>query len=440
MNKKSLIIGTGLTGQSIMQYLQTQGVDFDVFDTRQAIANLDKLKSAYPKAQFILGAISEVDWASIDHVWTSPGISPSDDIIQQAIKNGGPVGGDLELFSRQQSNTPIIAITGTNGKSTLVTLITEILRHLNLNVALAGNIGEPMLNINPQTFDYIVLELSSFQLYYQENFKADIACILNVSEDHIDWHGTYEAYVEAKQRIYHNAKHCVFNAEDKNTYPTTKNNLSSFSINGNTDAQFTFDKQSQAFLKEDKALLYTNQLQLTGTHNFEDILAALTIIDKLPIDISQGLEAVKCFTGLPHRTQLARELNGIKWINDSKGTNVGATLAAVKGLSAVSNGKIIWLAGGQGKGADFSPLAPLTAEHVRHAILFGEDKDKIAKAIGNETKYTFVDTLKEAIKQAQKQAQKNDCVLFSPACASFDMFPNYLERGEAFIEAVNAII
>ncbi len=437
MTHKTLVIGTGITGQSIMRHLTHLGKAFDVFDTRDEISSLKMLQTRYPNAQFYLGTITLIPWQEINQVLVSPGISPSTDVIVEALSRNLPLYGDLELFAHAQTDKPIIAITGTNGKSTLVTLVAEILEHAGLNVSLAGNIGQPMLDSLSDDIDLWVLELSSFQLYYQSSFNAAIACILNISEDHIDWHGSFDAYNDAKHKMFKNAELAIFNADDEFTQPNHSIKATAFSIKGSRNALFTFN--NDVFMKGSMPLFHANELRLNGTHNYEDVLAALAIVDAKGIDLTIASEAIKRFEGLPHRTQCVREIKGIKWINDSKGTNVGATLAALKGMSAMLSGKIIWLAGGQGKGADFLPLASTVAKEVRHAILFGEDKEKIASALNHTSAYTFANSMSDAISKAQKHAKEGDCVLLSPACASFDMFENYLKRGDAFIEQVNRI-
>lgn len=439
MKHKMLIVGTGVTGKSVMRFLKSLNISFDVYEPNSNNAAIDQLKTNYPNAHFYLNDLTEINWDLIGHVTVSPGISPTSEIIYEAEKRAIPIACDLELFAQAQKLKPIIAITGTNGKSTLVTIVASILKDIGLNVALAGNIGQAMLDTltHHDNYDVWVLELSSFQLHYQNSLKATISCILNISEDHIDWHGSYEAYQQAKHKIYSQSEKQIFNEDDPLTKPQISSNINSFSLSGSKKSKFRFDGIN--FYENDKPLFNTSNLKLSGTHNYEDILAALAIVDAFNLNIKKCIPAIKKFEGLEHRTQLVRKINNIEWINDSKGTNVGATLAALKGISSAHSGKIIWLAGGKGKGADFSPLKETILTVVRHAILFGEDKEKIAECINEKVPITYVKSMSEAVKLAQEYAIQNDCVLLSPACSSFDMFKNYQERGDIFAKLVHQI-
>lgn len=440
MAHKTLVVGTGITGRSVMRYLQNMNIDFDVFDTRFELADLSILEKQYPKATFYLADDSKIDWQVIELVIVSPGIAPSTPVIAMAKSLGIKVAGDLEIFAKHQQQKPLIVISGTNGKSTVTTLVSYILEYAGLKVALAGNIGLGMLDSLADDYDYYdvwLLELSSFQLFYQESLQATIACLLNISEDHTDWHGSFASYQKAKHKIFSKSKTQIYNADDELTKINNTNTSTSFSGLGKKTAGFYL--LDGKFFKANNYLFSIEELTLTGTHNFENILAALAIVDAFGIDKNITIEAIKKFKGLEHRSQNVRTLDGVTWVNDSKGTNVGATLAALKGIGAALKGKIIWLAGGVGKGANFSPLAKPLESFVSFAVLFGEDKAKIASNLPKGLPYKFVDSMAEAVNVANANSNSGDCVLLSPACASFDMFENYIKRGESFSRLVEKL-
>lgn len=439
MKNRSLVVGIGITGVSIMRYLDRKNINFSVYNLTPAPEKIESLQKTYPKTTFYVSSCDLINWEEINQVIVSPGVSPKSQIIEEALSRSLPVIGDLELFAKEQTNKPTIAITGTNGKSTLVTLIAILLEELGIKVALAGNIGKPMLDTLDSDVDLWILELSSFQLHYQESFVATVSCILNITQDHISWHGSFNHYKAAKHKIYHQKSLNIFNADDEETYPISPLTGRSFSLKGSKKSTFYYD--DNYFFKGESTLFHHSALLLKGAHNYENVLAALSIIDGYGVNILECIPALKHFEGLEHRTQFIKNINGLHWINDSKGTNVGATLAALDGIShSDALSKVIWLGGGVGKGADFSALKSIISTKVRHVVLYGEDKNIIAKAIENcGIPISIVTDMSEAIKKAEEKGKRGDSILLSPACASFDMFENYIERGEKFIALVNLI-
>lgn len=437
MSGRKLVLGTGMTGQSVMRYLHKSGQAFDVFDTRKKPPALSSLRASYPHSHFYLVEVSAIDWARYDNIIVSPGVKPTTAIIAEGAKHGVFAIGDLELFALTQPSKPIIAITGTNGKSTVTSLVGHILQQAQLKVAVVGNIGQPILDVLEQEVDVWVLELSSFQLYYQQSFAPSIACILNISEDHLDWHGSLAAYQQAKHKIYLNADTIVYNADDAATRPQNMSRAISFSMTDSKGAAFYFHQDT--FYQAGKTLFDCAAVNLTGMHNYQNILAALAIVEQFGIEPAITLQALSNFQGLEHRSQHIREKDGVHWFNDSKGTNVGAAIAALNGLGQAFSGKIVWIGGGEGKGADFSPLAQTISNYGRGAILMGTDKERISAVLPKHIPQYFVQSMAEAVQVAQQQAQEGDCVLLSPACASFDMFKNYMLRGQIFTQLVQGL-
>lgn len=435
--KKTLVVGAGLTGRSVMRYLQRTKQPFDVYDTREQLPDMGILARDYPESEFFLGKQVPLSLSDYQFAVVSPGLSPTTPIIQQCLVHDVDVVGDIELFAKA-CQKPVIAITGTNGKSTVTTLVGEILKKHGLRVAVAGNIGVGVLDSLLGDYDVWVLELSSFQLTYQRSLKPAVACILNITQDHLDWHGTFEHYCQSKQRIYNNATTVVCNADEPLTYPITGVLYVGFSLSSDLPTPFSLDKNG-TFHHLGQPLFTKAEIRLNGTHDFANVLAAMTIADAFGCRKEAMVEAICAFNGLPHRSQWVRTLNDVKWINDSKGTNVGATVAALAGLAAQTEGAIVWIAGGVGKGADFTPLGPLANKHVRCALLLGASQMDLANALPQAVPKRFVASMEEAVRQAQTMAQPGDCVLLSPACASFDMFENYMQRGDVFAALVKQL-
>lgn len=426
-----LIIGLGKTGLSCARFLQAQGKQFALIDNRDNPPLLNEFREEFPDVELHLGSFDHPIVKQASVVIKNPGVA----LEQLSLSDNAKVIGDIELFA-QQAKAPIIGITGTNAKGTVTTLVGEMIKMAGFNVIIGGNIGIPALDLlNEPTPDYYVLEISSFQLETTHSLKTAAATILNLSEDHLDRHHTMENYQHAKQRIYQHCEVAVFNRGDQLTTPLNAiEQTISFGLDKPQKNQWGIWDNYLAF--GDKKLLSVDELRIKGTHNWANALAALALGQAIRLPMDAMLKTLKEFAGLPHRCEWVTEHHQVTWYNDSKGTNVGATIAALEGLGPTVTGKIILLAGGLGKGADFNLLKAAVKKYTSHAILFGQDAKLIADAIGTETKIHFVATMNDAIKLAQNTAQPNDVVLLSPACASWDMFRDFEQRGDLFKLAV----
>ena len=427
--KKIVIIGLGITGLSCVNYFLAQNVIPKVIDTRSSPPGLEQLDK---RVIYHLGNLN-TDWLfEADLIIASPGIALSTPELQKAAEFGIEIIGDIELFCReinQQTNKKVIAITGANGKTTVTTLVGDIIKAAGIKVGVGGNIGEPALSLLQQDCDVYVLELSSFQLETTSSLQASVATILNISEDHMDRYplGLLQ-YTEAKQRIYHNAKCCVINYDDKLTKPFGKQqHCVSFGLN---NGDYHLDEKYEHLIAQNQPVLSTKSMKLIGCHNYLNALAALAIADNLQIPRDSSLQTISNFQGLPHRFELVFDNNNVKWINDSKATNVGSTEAALK--SVICNGKLFLLLGGDGKSADFTPLIPYLKSRNIEIFCFGRDRDLLANLAPEITTVTL--TMSEAIQCIAKKVVANDVVLLSPACASLDQFKNYIERGNLFAQ------
>lgn len=450
--KRYLVLGLGKSGLSTTHFLRRHGADVKVADTRARLPEIEMLTEQYPDLDIYLGDLSESLLEGVDFLVISPGLSLAHPLVATAKRRGVPVVGDIELFCRY-AHAPIIAITGTNAKSTVVTLITDIIRDAGYKVLLGGNIGIPALDLLDSADgepDFYVLELSSFQLETTYSLKAKVAAILNISPDHMDRYDSLDAYIKAKQRIYDRCDWALYNRDDLNTLPLSDcADLShatkiSFGLNLEKDASAIslnlLDQHGSCLARGAEAIVPVSELKLSGVHNQSNCLAALAVSEALGIDRQSAIKTLKNFHGLPHRCEWVADVEGVRWINDSKGTNVGATLAALKGFCEEYSGKIVLLLGGVGKGADFSVLRDEISRHVKALIVYGEDADKILSDLeGLPCPVLRADDFDQLIKMAFAEANKSGLVLFSPACASFDMFKNFEKRGEEFKKQVQAL-
>lgn len=427
--KNVVIIGLGITGLSCVDYFLAQNVIPKVIDTRLKPQGLELLDS---RIEYHLGDL-KLDWLlDADLIIASPGIALSTPQLQQAANQGIEIIGDIELFCREvnkQANKQVVAITGANGKTTVTTLVGDIVKSSGIKVGVGGNIGEPALSLLKQNADVYVLELSSFQLETTYSLQATVATILNISEDHMDRYplGLMQ-YAQAKQRIYHNAKYCVFNHDDKLTIPeSNEQNCVSFGVN---KGDYHLDNNCEHLIAQNEVVLSTKEMKLIGRHNYLNALAALAISDRLGIPRASSLATIATFQGLAHRFELVYEQNGVKWINDSKATNVGSTEAALN--SVVCQGKLYLLLGGDGKSADFTPLIPYLQNNQIEVFCFGRDRQLLAKLAPSKT--TMTETMVDAMQLIANKVKVDDVVLLSPACASLDQFKNYIERGNQFAQ------
>lgn len=443
-----LVAGLGKTGHSIARYLQRRNKAFVAFDTRLQPAGLAEFNSEFPGVDVFLGEIPDALYGQLAEIISSPGVALDEPSMQKAIDNGIPVIGDIECLARE-IKAPVIAITGTNGKSTVTTLVGEMAKAAGLNVAVAGNIGAPVLDLldNDTSYDLWVLELSSFQLDLTFSLAPLAATILNVTPDHLDRHHSLEAYINAKQRVYHQAKTVLYNREDNQTYlldPTVTGPefvTTSYGLDVPTTGNWgLITREGVSYLSYgQERLLPVDTMRIKGRHNWQNALAACALAEAAGIARNCMVDVLQRFGGLPHRSQWVRTIDGIDWINDSKGTNIGATMSAISGIGGSMQGKIVLIAGGQGKGADFTELRVPIAEYVRSVVLIGEDADILERAFTDVVQVIRAPSLDEAVIVAKSQAKPGDVVLLSPACASLDMFRDFNHRGDAFTAAVEGL-
>lgn len=442
------VLGLGQTGQSVVRFLKRNHQECEVFDDKATPAGLAEFQKAFPDIQVHLHENPKINPDHAVHeIIASPGVPLEHPIIREAREKNIAVIGDIELFARY-NQVPVVGITGTNGKSTVTTLVGEMAKASGFKTLIAGNIGTPVLDFcdpeNPDNYDWVVLELSSFQLESTFSLHPKVACILNITEDHMDRYASFDDYAIAKHRIFRHAENKVISTDDPLTWPKEKNAFSqtiSFGLTA-SDNWHIREKNNQKYLAyNQECLLNVNELKIKGTHNWSNALAALAIGQCMRLEQSVMCDVLKKFPGLDHRCQWVREWHNVNWYNDSKGTNVGATLSAIKGLSGTIHGKIILLLGGQSKGADFSDLCEPLKNHVRTVILYGEDADKIESMLKKSSNMVPIireKMFEKVVEAAQTAAQPGDVVLLSPACASWDMFDNYAHRGRVFTQLVQA--
>lgn len=436
-----VVVGMGKTGFSCAHYLSRAALPFCVVDTREQPPLLADFVASFPDVYMQTGTIDPELLAGAVEIVMSPGVSTTESFLAAAKTRQVPLIGDIELFYRE-AKAPIIAITGSNAKSTVTTLVGEMAKAAGLPVAVGGNLGTPALDLLDDKAALYVLELSSFQLELVSSFSASIAALLNISEDHMDRYPSLADYIASKQVIFKRCGTAVYNRADKHSYPAYPSALGiSFGVDSASGKDFgLLTRDGQTFLaKGNEVVLNVAELQIAGLHNVSNCLAALAIGDAAGWSLPVMATALKNFKGLPHRCQLVNTIAGVRYIDDSKGTNVGATLAAIEGLAAKERKNIILIAGGEGKGADFSPLHSACLRAVKACVLIGRDAPLIARALGNVTQVVYASDMPAAVLAASQLAAANDTVLLSPACASFDMFKNYEHRGECFVDAVRAL-
>ncbi|MDO6536182.1 UDP-N-acetylmuramoyl-L-alanine--D-glutamate ligase [Alteromonas stellipolaris] len=428
--------GLGLTGQACVRFLKQQGAKVKAFDTRDTF-NV----SAPLNICVTTGSLPRDFFAGVDTLVLSPGLSLDIEQVIHAKACGVEVIGDVELFARLNS-TPTIGITGSNGKTTVTLLTTHMLRACGYEVCEAGNVGRPVLETLPesvsqretQPLDVIVLELSSFQLETTSSLKLNAASILNISDDHLDRHGDMQHYTAAKQRIF---SHCDTAVVWRGDYQVKPISACENTITYGLDASDTgFGLREGNITFDGEALLNSADIRLAGMHNILNVMASLALCQAFGAPLNKAALAVTSFTSAPHRCVEIANINGVKWIDDSKATNVGATIAAIEGLAPITKGKIILIAGGDSKGADLSALKPALVESVSEVIALGKDAEKFSTIFDHTT---LVSSMEMAVSAADLRAVSGDIVLLSPACASIDMFKNYMHRAQVFTDAVKHI-
>jgi len=435
-SSQTLIVGLGKTGLSCARYLAAQGESCVVTDTRMEPPGLDELLNEYPDMPVHVGGFREADFSTASRIVISPGVSLREKHVSSAIKDGIEVLGDIELFA-QTVKAPVVAITGTNGKSTVTTLLANMAKASGRKVGAGGNLGMPALELlDSGDTDLFILELSSFQLETTHSLNAVAAVVLNITPDHMDRYDSVEHYSKTKAVVYNGNGVMVINTDDVAVanMETPQRNTLHYGLSQPEEGEFgLITKDGQDYLAFGaEELIAISELKIPGRHNQSNALAALALGHAIQLDMPAMLDTLRHFKGLQHRSEWVAEQHGVRWFNDSKATNVGATVAALKGMP----GPLILIAGGDGKSADFSELHDVIASHTREVILLGRDADSIEKVIDHAVPVHRAVDMNDAVKIAARQAKVGDIVLLSPACASFDMYNNYMERGDDFAQAV----
>jgi UDP-N-acetylmuramoylalanine--D-glutamate ligase len=429
-----LVVGLGLTGFSVAAYLLGHGYRCRVQDTRDIPPYLGQLKARFDTVDFNAGRLSAELIAWADTIVVSPGLSVRQPELVAAVESGKTVLGDVELFARLVDK-PVVAITGSNGKSTVTTLVGAMIERDRKQAAVGGNIGTPALDLLAQDPDYYVLELSSYQLETTASLRPRVAAVLNLCEDHLDRYVDYSDYIQAKLRIYRAAALCVSNLDD----PLTRHDDGDvcFSLDPASSADFRLiENDGYALAQDDDAWLKVSELKISGRHNWANCLAAMAIANALGISRQAIVGAMRDFAGIPHRSQWVAEIDGVEWINDSKATNVGAAKASIEGRER----PVILIAGGQSKGADMSLMNDAIRDRVKLVLLLGEDAERLQQAWHGATEIERVRDMRDAVRRAHAFAVSGDCVLLAPACASFDMYEKFEQRGEDFMRQVQELM
>lgn len=441
LNQKTarvLIMGLGKTGLSVARFLSRLDIPFAITDTRERPPLLAELREDFPDAAVFLGGVDSAALSAATHLIVSPGLPLDMPEIRQAQRMGIPVFGDLDLFA-SAVRAPVIAITGSNGKSTVTTLVGLMAEADGRQVRVGGNLGTPMLDLLDETADLYVLELSSFQLERASLFRADVATVLNISPDHMDRYPDMARYASAKQRIHAGEGIMVLNREDPwvAAMQETGRDTRWFGL-GHDPVDYgvsLVEGEEWIITPTNSALLRARELRLQGRHNLANALAAIALADAVGLSTVAVVQTLRQFSGLDHRMQWVAEIDQVVWINDSKATNVGACLAALQGL----DNKAVLIAGGDGKGADFSILRDVVARKVRSAVLMGKDAPLLEQALKDVVQTVRVNNMKQAVKMARSLAQQGDTVLLAPACASLDQYRDFQERGCLFADEVRSL-
>lgn len=439
-----VVAGLGISGVAAVNFLHHQGYRVAVTDSRPTHPGHDQIPA---DVETRFGQFDQDLLLSAEEIVISPGLDPKLPEIQAAMAQGIPVVSEIQIL-RRATDKPIVAITGSNAKSTVTTLIGLMAEQAGKKVAVGGNLGRPALDLIKDNPELYILELSSFQLETTSNLNAEVAVVLNMSEDHLDRHGDMLGYHTAKHRIFQGVKKVVFNRDDALSRPLVPDQtpMQSFGLNAPDLNQYGLlkdDDGSMWLARGRERLLKSTEMYIQGTHNIANALACLALGEAIGLSMHSMLETLKTFKGLEHRCEFVKELHGVRYYNDSKGTNIGATLAALDGLGAAiqaQGGKVAIILGGQGKGQDFTALRQSLQQYAKLAVLIGEDATKIETAVAGTTQLLTADTLQQAVEICQQHTQAHDVVLLSPACASFDMFSGYPERGHKFVAYVNALV
>jgi len=439
--RKVLVLGLGDTGLSCIRWLSSRGAVIRAADSRAAPPGLGEVRSGYPQVDARAGSLDKTLLEGMDTVVASPGLALREPVLQAAARRGIEILGDVEIFAREVrgGKARVIGITGTNGKSTVTALAGEMCRAAGLDTVVAGNIGLPVLDALEQgaAADLYVIELSSYQLETTSSLELEAAAMLNLTQDHMDRYDSMADYARAKQRIFMHAKRRVVNRDDPRSRAMGDADAFSFGLsqprNGN---EWGLDQPRTHILRGDVEVVDLGDMAITGLHNAANAMAAHALASTLVLPPRALQQAMTGFTGLPHRVELVARAKGVSFYDDSKGTNVGASVAALEGFRE----RVVLIAGGDGKGQDFAPLLPAVKAHARAVVLIGRDAPAIAAALVDaNVALANATSMQEAVEASYALAHSGDAVLLSPACASFDMFRNYAHRGDVFAEAARGI-
>lgn len=434
------VIGLGVTGRSVAAFLSGSGQDFCCVDTREGAAGIDGFRLEFPRTMVMTGRVPAEVYASCAELVVSPGIDLGSSDLEPAVASGRPLIGDIELFARSAA-APIIAITGTNGKSTVTTMVTDILGTAGIAALSGGNLGPPALDLLAlQEPDYYVLEVSSFQLELTRSLQPEVATVLNISPDHLDRHRDMSAYAAIKQRVYARAGKSLVNADDPLVaHMTVSGERLSFSSRCPEAADYGVRFKGAAFeiLRRGNVFVQVTRSSLAGKHNAENAMIAAAACDQLGVEAQAIAAALSTYQPLPHRSVLVAQIDGVRYVDDSKATNPGAAISSLQGIRTPA-GTIVIL-GGRSKGLPFDRLGEEVAKLAKAAVVIGEAANEIRNEIADRIPCIHAGDMAEAVAAATGIAESGDTVLLAPACASFDMFEDYIARGAAFVAAVETV-
>ena len=438
--KKRVVIGVGQTGQSCMRFFSRSDLPFSVFDTRENPEGIGRLLQEYSNVEFRFGAAKIAILYEADQLVLSPGVDLSDPIFRGIDVSNKELINDISIFS-DIAKAPKVFITGSNAKSTVTTLVGKMAESAGLRVAVGGNLGKPALDLLDDESEAYILELSSFQLEHCSNLGAKVAAILNISNDHLDRHHSMDNYQRIKQKIYEGAETIIFNRHDPLTRPLDSSSLTSlksFGIDQPKAGHYgVVEIDGEQFISRGlDLLLAVEEIPLQGEHNLMNFVAAIAIGDMASIPLDAMVSAIIGFDGLPHRCERIAVIAGVTYYNDSKATNEGATLSAVSSMSKITDGEVVVILGGRAKQSDFSSLFTHLQGIRYKLIIIGESAELIKRFVPADIFVISAETLPLAVEQAQMISSAGDTVLLSPACASFDMFDSFEQRGEVFKQSV----
>ncbi len=432
-----VVVGMGKTGISVAKFLKQCNFKFAMVDSRGKPPGIEELTEMMPEVAVFTGGFDQSAFKVATHIIVSPGVSLDEYTIKKTVESGAALIGEIDLFACA-TDAAVVAITGSNGKSTVTSMLGDMLEQSGKQFAIGGNLGQPALDLLNDKIEVYVLELSSFQLERTALLNTVAATVLNISPDHIDRHGCMESYAKAKSRIFDNDGMMILNADDPQVMVMQRSGRQALTFGIEKRADFYIGQcaTGKALKQHDETLMPVAELPLEGQHNQENALAALALGSVLKLSTEDMCRALKQFKGLSHRMQRVAEINGVTWINDSKATNIGACIAALKGYQ----NKVVLIAGGDAKGAEMNDLAAMIKSKAKAVVLLGKDAGLIANSLDKEIPVFFQETIQLAVQKAADLACAGDSVLLSPACASIDQFKNYQQRGEQFVNAVRALL